>query len=47
MTHGQPPSAEVLFAFRMMMIKYGLNPSDILRIMVALEKENKPGLSPT
>jgi len=47
MTHGEKPPAEVLFAFRMMMIKYGLVPSDILKIMVALDKEEKPGLSPT
>lgn len=45
MTQGKKPDAEVLFAFRMMMIKYCLKPSDILKIMVALDKENKPGLS--
>jgi len=47
MTHGERPNAEVLFAFRMMMIKYGLTPGDILKIMVALDQEKKPGLSPT
>ena len=36
---GVPPSPEVMFAFRMLMIKYHLKPTDVLKIMVALEKE--------
>jgi hypothetical protein len=38
LTPGEQVPAEVVFAVRMMMVKYGLTPADIMRIMVALEK---------
>ena len=41
LAQGEQVPAEVTFAFRMLMIKYGLTPADILRVMVTLEKENK------
>jgi hypothetical protein len=39
MFNGEQIPAEVLFAMRMMMLKYKLTPADIMRIMVALEKQ--------
>jgi hypothetical protein len=40
---GERPSEEIIFAFRMMMLKYNLGPQDILKIMVALDKEKGSG----
>jgi hypothetical protein len=39
MFNGEPIPEEIIFAVRMMMVKYGLTPADIMRIMVALEKQ--------
>jgi hypothetical protein len=38
---GEQVPDEITFAFRMLMVRYGLAPTDIMRILVAIEKENK------
>lgn len=35
---GIKPSADVVFAVRMMMIRYNLTPADMLRILVVIDK---------
>jgi len=39
LTPGEKPSEEVIFAFRMMMNRYGLAPSDVMKILVSLDRE--------
>ncbi len=40
--YGNTPPAEVLFAVRMIMVKHNLSPSDIMKVLAALDKEKPP-----
>jgi hypothetical protein len=34
----QKPSADVIFAVRMLMIRYGITPAEMMKILVAIDK---------
>lgn len=41
MNQGGTPSADVVFAVRMLMVRFGLTRADLFKVMVALDKEDK------
>lgn len=39
--YGEAPTQEMMFALRMLMVKYNLSPGDIMQVLCALDKENE------
>lgn len=39
---GAMPSPEIVFAFRILMVRYNLSPVDVLGVLAAIDKENAP-----
>lgn len=43
MSVGMKPSADVVFAVRMLMVRYGITPAEMMKILCSLDKENNHG----